>query len=186
LAAARPRSAPAELSKAVPWNRARVRFDAVGRPDVPDGRGAHSARPERRPARGAPAHRSAHLSPASDRAGCTERPIQGGRGSPVPRAFAIRPAARSVWPRTSDLGALDLSARSGADRVYDAVADQAGVGASQAASNSGARAEDHNTEQISDPSRAGRTPAWTDYRRSLRCRGRTGGARPVAHPPGAG
>lgn len=32
LAAARPRSAPAELSKAIPWNRARVRFDAVGRP----------------------------------------------------------------------------------------------------------------------------------------------------------
>ena len=50
-------------------------------------------------------------------------------GSTVPRAFAIRPAARSVWPRTSDLGALDLSARSGADRVYDSVADQAGVGA---------------------------------------------------------
>jgi MFS family permease len=35
-----------------------------------------------------------------------------------------RPAARSAWPRTSDLGALDLSARSGADRVYDAGADR--------------------------------------------------------------
>jgi hypothetical protein len=35
-----------------------------------------------------------------------------------------RPAARSVWPRTNDLGALDLSARSGADRVYDAGANR--------------------------------------------------------------
>jgi hypothetical protein len=35
-----------------------------------------------------------------------------------------RPAARSVWPRTNDLGARDLSARSGADRVYDAGADR--------------------------------------------------------------
>jgi hypothetical protein len=35
------------------------------------------------------------------------------------------PAARSVWPLTNDLGALDLSARSGADRVHDAGADQA-------------------------------------------------------------
>ena len=34
------------------------------------------------------------------------------------------PAARSVWPLTNDLGALDLSARSGADRVHDADADQ--------------------------------------------------------------
>jgi hypothetical protein len=34
------------------------------------------------------------------------------------------PAGCSVWPRTNDLGALDLSARSGADRVHDAVADR--------------------------------------------------------------
>ena len=41
----------------------------------------------------------------------------------APRAFH-RPAARSVWPRTNDLDALDLSARSGADRVYDTGADR--------------------------------------------------------------
>jgi hypothetical protein len=34
------------------------------------------------------------------------------------------PAARSVWPRTNDLGALDLSARSGADRMDDAIANR--------------------------------------------------------------
>jgi hypothetical protein len=38
-----------------------------------------------------------------------------------------RLAARSVWPRTNDLGALDLSARSGADRLYDAGADRFGI-----------------------------------------------------------
>jgi hypothetical protein len=34
-------------------------------------------------------------------------------------AFQL-PVARSVWPRTNDRGALDLSARSGVDRVSDA------------------------------------------------------------------
>ena len=36
LAAAPPRLAPAEPSKAVPWDRARVRFDAAGRPQCAD------------------------------------------------------------------------------------------------------------------------------------------------------
>jgi hypothetical protein len=52
LAAARPRSAPAELSKAVPWNRARVRFDAVGRPRCAAlGRSGLSPRRRKRPRR---------------------------------------------------------------------------------------------------------------------------------------
>jgi hypothetical protein len=38
------------------------------------------------------------------------------RSLPARRAFR--------WPRTNDLGALDLSARSGADRIYDAIADR--------------------------------------------------------------
>jgi len=40
----------------------------------------------------------------------------------VPRAPSTGPP-RVLWPRTNDLGALDLSARSGADRVCDAGAD---------------------------------------------------------------
>jgi hypothetical protein len=51
----------------------------------------------------------------------------GGQARIADSAYAFhRPAARSVWPRTNDLGALDLSARSGADRVYDAGADRQG------------------------------------------------------------
>jgi hypothetical protein len=66
-------------------------------------------------------------------AACRERAkAAGSEGSIVREAVPIagsacafhRPAARSVWPRTNDLGALDLSARSGADRVYDAGADR--------------------------------------------------------------
>jgi hypothetical protein len=48
-----------------------------------------------------------------------------------------RPAARSVWPRTNDLGALDLSARSGADRVCDAGADQPDIRVIVTASRTG-------------------------------------------------
>jgi hypothetical protein len=49
------------------------------------------------------------------------------------RRFRVRVhllAERSVWSLTNDLGALDLIARSGADRVYGAGADrQIGIGA---------------------------------------------------------
>jgi glyoxylase I family protein len=46
-------------------------------------------------------------------------------GALLGSACVVHPrAARSVWPWTNDLGAVDLSARSGADRVCDAVADR--------------------------------------------------------------
>jgi hypothetical protein len=45
------------------------------------------------------------------------------RITPVPRAVSTCPP-RVLVARTNDLGALDLSARSGADRIDDAIADR--------------------------------------------------------------